>query len=375
MATPITGPVVEFNQVGSLGLCSSYGVKTRYRQRHPYDIVLPYEHRSASASLSREGVETSGFDAYNACNPLWVDILDFREADSKCYDKLKDRLYDTASWVPNIAERQQAYKMIGDTARTLITAVKQVKKFQFSAAAKTLRMKFVPRGASPRKIFANNWLEFHFGWEPLIKDIYSTVDLLQQPLKTVTVRASKTIPQGEVLLAADQDYNVPPDGSGGAYFIRFRRRMAYATITASGCQVSVTNPNLHLADQMGLVNPLSVAWEVVPFSFVVDWFANVGQVVGSMTDFLGLTIKNGWTTRMAKMYSYQRRLVLNSYFKPSPPPGEWSYWTVRDDSDITHFHMKRSSGLVSPVLYVRPLYLPGLKRAATMLAVLSQQLK
>jgi hypothetical protein len=64
--------------------------------------------------------------------------------------------------------------------------------------------------------------------------------------------------------------------------------------------VRVDNPNLHLAQQLGFINPLSVAWELVPFSFVVDWFGNVGQVLASFSDFAGLSQVNPRTTTFQK---------------------------------------------------------------------------
>lgn len=32
----------------------------------------------------------------------------------------------------------------------------------------------------------------------------------------------------------------------------------------------------------GLTNPLLTAWELVPFSFVADWFVNVGDTIASL---------------------------------------------------------------------------------------------
>jgi hypothetical protein len=47
---------------------------------------------------------------------------------------------------------------------------------------------------------------------------------------------------------------------------------------------------------MGVVNPLSIAWEVIPFSFVVDWFIPVGQVLEACTATMGLSFVDSWTS-------------------------------------------------------------------------------
>lgn len=55
-----------------------------------------------------------------------------------------------------------------------------------------------------------------------------------------------------------------------------------------GAQVRIENPNLWLAERAGLVNPLAVAWDIVPWSFVINMFTNVGSIVNSITDFAGI---------------------------------------------------------------------------------------
>jgi hypothetical protein len=38
---------------------------------------------------------------------------------------------------------------------------------------------------------------------------------------------------------------------------------------------------------LGITNPLLVAWELVPFSFVVDWFLPIGNYLESLDSLLG----------------------------------------------------------------------------------------
>lgn len=45
---------------------------------------------------------------------------------------------------------------------------------------------------------------------------------------------------------------------------------------------------------MGLANPLQWILEAIPFSFVVDWFSNLSQVVGQWTDFYGYSFERTW---------------------------------------------------------------------------------
>lgn len=69
-----------------------------------------------------------------------------------------------------------------------------------------------------------------------------------------------------------------------------------------GLTAQVENPMLYLRERLGANNVAKIAWAVVPFSFVIDWFANIGDILNSMAyyegrrQFTGLTVKEGWVS-------------------------------------------------------------------------------
>jgi hypothetical protein len=58
----------------------------------------------------------------------------------------------------------------------------------------------------------------------------------------------------------------------------------------------MANTGSYLLESAGLVNPLSIAWELLPWSFVVDWFIPVGNTLEAMTAGYGLNDNGGWIT-------------------------------------------------------------------------------
>lgn len=54
-----------------------------------------------------------------------------------------------------------------------------------------------------------------------------------------------------------------------------------------------TSPSLSTAQQLGLTNPAQLAWELVPFSFVVDWFIPVGDFFAQLDATLGWSYRGG----------------------------------------------------------------------------------
>lgn len=122
-------------------------------------------------------------------------------------------------------------------------------------------------------------LEFRYGWSPLMSDIKSACDVLSKPLPNSAIMAR--------------------NGSSGTYTYMsgIRVMVVHYTerVTIKGV-IQVTNPNLDLANRLGMLNPASVAWELVPFSFVVDWFLPVGTFLDQLTDFVGITLSDSSIT-------------------------------------------------------------------------------
>jgi hypothetical protein len=64
-----------------------------------------------------------------------------------------------------------------------------------------------------------------------------------------------------------------------------------------GAYISVDNPNVALLEMLGLLNPLSIAWELVPWSFVADWMFNISGYLDSWSAFAGLGLQEAYTTK------------------------------------------------------------------------------
>jgi hypothetical protein len=54
---------------------------------------------------------------------------------------------------------------------------------------------------------------------------------------------------------------------------------------------------------LGLINPLEIVWELLPYSFVVDWFLPIGNWLSSMTADAGFTFQGGSLSCMSKVKS------------------------------------------------------------------------
>lgn len=132
----------------------------------------------------------------------------------------------------------------------------------------------MPDGRRVLKNLGNRWLWYSYGVKPLVQDIYNGMDVLTREHP----RGTKVSAHG----GGNYHYYNPRDWYQNQYTWRSSVRIqAY---------VSVNNPNLWLANQLGLINPVQMFNEGIRLSFVIDWFSNLSQIINQMTDFVGLDI-------------------------------------------------------------------------------------
>lgn len=229
----------------------------------------------------------------------------------------------------SLAEGREAIAMIVERATKLgkaFRALKQgnLRKFLQELGTRPLNKHKDTRWTRPKDASAL-WLEYWLGWAPAVGDIYNAIDVLQRDhwpeLALKGVGTSKI---------------------QGSY--RANGAFAYEWWTCEGrllvrlgCKVQVSNPNLYLANLLGLVNPVSVAWAVVPFSFIVGWFSNVQQVLDSYTDFVGLTILPN--TSYTTCYAHASGDLYRWDYPTSPP----MYWKGKTSSWMGHTTMRNTS--------------------------------
>lgn len=178
---------------------------------------------------------------------------------------------------------------------------------------------------------ADTWLEYQYGWKPLYKEIYglaeataSTLIERQRVLRTVTATVKYSRHESLAKAAADT-----------AAFIKSSSYKKYQI----GVRYRIPNGVISPAVAFGLNNPAAIAWELVPFSFVVDWFLPIGDLINSLTDFSGLEFHDGWISGYHRHDWNIRMSPGNAYSS-----GGVSYTTlgVSGASEATEFDFSRT---------------------------------
>lgn len=303
---------------------------TTARENAPY-----YFHRSRHRWM-RGNNQQPFFAAYNSNGAQAVRASGNPDAlalYNRCYDKFKKNVYESVQIGADIAEGASTLSMlktmknraaspfqrmgaaVGVIYRHSITLaasyrqvrrgnlklafnllVKDTSRYKMTYGSVRRKQKLVTR-ETPQGLITDFersagalFLEMHFGWEPLVKDIFEALQVL-----------SKDDPEGDVYATtsltskySSLQWLSEPDNS---YIMQSYTRRAVWRI---GARVILNNPNRFFNEKFGLSNYLSIAWEAVPLSFLVDVFGNINKFLDSYTDFDGLTLVGGYHTWYAK---------------------------------------------------------------------------
>lgn len=336
MVAPVTGPIAQV-----IDRPLEFVNRRRYRQKRPYNLQLNYYVQTGRArsfafanqsySLARQPFNTGPQGSY------WLDNL-VPQAQAAAYSKFIGAISDRASMGENLGQLGSSVRLIADKARIIKDAVTRLRKFDVSAFAEWMDRGFVKRNS---RFAAQTTLEINFAIAPAINDIFAAVEILQNPIKSPMVRGRATIPfRASVTSTSPSTRTWAMEGKVSAEY---------------GARVAISNPNLYLANTLGLINPLQIAWQLLPGSFLVDWLIPVEQFLGMATDMLGLTVESSYTTYFAR----------GAYSERWTAPAGWT-------GAVDFAEVERKPGIVLPSLRFRPLKTPSWKRTANAVSLAIQ---
>lgn len=239
-----------------------------------------------------------------------------------------------------LAESKKTIGTIVSRMTKVLSAYRAIRKGNVALAAKHLGIDF-RRGFLHRSI-ADSWLEMQYGWKPLLADIYGANEALHAPARQVSqiVRVSRQIAR----TSEDAGWTYPGTDVTGSCLISLK---AYAFYRVSDeTQVWLSS--------LGLLNPLEIAWELTPFSFVVDWFIPVGDWLTGLTAATGMTFIDGGYAIKARGKFVATKIPIDV-----PNPGEPVLnprFDMKITSEAANFTRVKMNSPPRPSLYAKSPY-------------------
>lgn len=217
------------------------------------------------------------------------------------------------------------------------------------------------RRSNPRD-WGSLWLEWTYGWKPLAKDLYGSMENMilaskqgsgvsGHPIKVTATEVGdeRVIKSYDAVNGTELDKLI---------FSKYQSRIVAFYVLTTGGLNSVANYTS--------LNPVSITWELIPYSFVVDWFINVGGYLRNLES--GLLYNSDFS------YGYRSQRYTKSEVH-EVAGGNAAYSAVATGSSLTR-------GFNRFVLTGSPLPRPpsfnpklGTERLLNGAALLSQQLR
>lgn len=196
-----------------------------------------------------------------------------------------------------LGELSKTVKMIRNPASALRSGIDRY----FGDVKKRLR-----RSRNRKRTIRDTWLEYVFGWTPLIHDI-------SDACKLATVRpfshteSIKQWAEDEISVEKTKSDYTLPNGLRVNYVIVTRGTVSVLYKGAIG----LVNHPPDFPEQLGLSwsNVLPTVYELIPYSWLLDYFTNVGKVIEGVSTG---TINLNWGSRNTR--SQTTREILNGEF-------------------------------------------------------------
>lgn len=132
------------------------------------------------------------------------------------------------------------------------------------------------------KTASSRYLQYTYALTPMVQDVYDTYETLRKSEALAHLHRFRK----------SRKFDVKEENSSGS--------ISGYKVLRCAVWYEVTSPEIRKASQLGLINPALVLWDLVPYSFVVDWLVPVGNYLHALSAYAGTEFKAGYLTSYAE---------------------------------------------------------------------------
>lgn len=250
-----------------------------------------------------------------------------------------------------LAEFPKTISLLAEQVARLATAVQMMKRGRPAKAILALLgrntskgVAKIPKGQRLRAagdIFLQRWLETRYGWAPLMYDVQGHIAALDALRE---VKHPRYTARGRHTSSWETEATEIGSAVVQTQPWTFQKDVTWEA-TARAYVLYTVDSTFEPANAFGISSmPLSL-WELVPLSFVVDWFVSVGDWLSAITPKVGVSTLAEGSTVTVEGYAVRRITALTA-------DANWDCDVLGHSDEATIELKRRITGL--PSLYYPP---------------------
>lgn len=202
------------------------------------------------------------------------------------------------------AEAHKTYKLLLDMFRVAASLFRR-----------GLRVKSrVAMGTMSAAKAAQAWLSIRYGLRPLYYDIKSTIEGFNSINRDHRARFAATVSDEDTVSQSFSDWSAKYLILSGTCYRKLQVEVS------AGVLVKVNVTKIGLKKALGLEQLTLSAWELVPFSFIVDWFFNTADYIASWSPVGEVEPLTSWVVLRTKSEAVRE---VTDYEIAPYPDGYW----------------------------------------------------
>lgn len=266
------------------------------RNKTKWNDYTVFQRYVKSIGSNSQGNDVLGYlySGANGNDGTFLSSYELLQLENKLMTKIRGHSF---SYAVAVAQPKLTEEMIVSTIGRLAGAIKAVRKGNFLRAINSLGVKAQKRHSFNTNVVqtsddvARIWLEMQYGWKPLLMDVHDGAEALAYNLN---VSQEKFLSQLKVkktklhhVYTSDGYANIDATAKHTRHiYVRWADKILGSATTS-------------VSQNLGLTDPLSLVWEVIPFSFIADWFIPIGTFLENRYQSAGLVaqymITDFWT--------------------------------------------------------------------------------
>lgn len=207
-----------------------------------------------------------------------------------------------------LGEARETVNFFVDTAERVVRIYKDVKKLRLKLALKKIRF----------KDYQQRYMEYRYALRPVVGDMVSF-------LKAYTAETGIIRKVYRSTISGSAEHTDELIGlsilNGVAVDVHRKYSMNYSARVGVLCEIRKSR-----FDAFGVSKFPETVYELLPLSFIADWFANIGDTIAAHTPNVGVTQLASWVTVRSKS------VAVNSTANVRFPPGSYTQYNEKSCS-------------------------------------------